>query len=148
MTHPIHRRTSLLPAIFTNSWKPSRSRTQYALVQVIAAVYEGRISHGGWGLDDQDRETSRFLFNELSSPEIGVIDMAGFHRLEISNLRLRARRVTCTLKRRMAIMLSGPTKHFNASSGDACAKPGRTQQAAESLNDGLIELEFIDNRLA
>lgn len=129
MTHPIHRRTSLLPAIFTNSWKPSRSRTQYALVQVIAAVYEGRISHGGRGLDDQNRETSRFLFDELSSPEIGVIDMAGFHRLEISNLRLRARRVTCTLKRGTAIMLSGPTQHFNASSGDACAECKTTEDS-------------------
>ena len=55
-----------------------RPKTQYALVHVIAAVHEGQISHGGWGLEDQDPGTSRFPFDELSSLEMCNIDPVGF----------------------------------------------------------------------
>lgn len=54
-----------------------RPRTQCALVHVIAAVHEGRISHGDWGLEDQDPGTSHFPFDELSSLEVGNINMVG-----------------------------------------------------------------------
>lgn len=47
-------------------------------LRVITALYKGRTSHGGSGLDDQDPGILRIIFDELSSLELGNIDMAGF----------------------------------------------------------------------
>lgn len=56
----------------------SGPNTQYAVVHVIAAVYDGPIGHSCSGLNAQDPGTSRFLWDENSSLESGNIDMASF----------------------------------------------------------------------
>ena len=51
MTPPtLSRHTSIILAIFAIATETFRTRTRYALVRVIAAVSEGRLSYGGWVL--------------------------------------------------------------------------------------------------